>query len=86
MKNQISYEIKRGFKIEDLKRIIEYFNADCVWDYNFYCSKMTYPLYNPVYSHRIVLRFTFPFEIDKGFATEFCDLLLSLDIWEGVNE
>ena len=82
MKNKLNYEIRKGIKVEDLIKVIDYFDADCVWSYNFYGSKMTYPVYNPVYSHRIALNFTFPFEIDNGFVQMFFDLLSSIDIWE----
>lgn len=82
MENKLSYEVRKGIKVEDLLKIIEYFDADCKWEHKFYCSETTRPIYKPVITHSIVFNFTFPFEIDKGFALTFFDLLLSIDIWE----
>lgn len=79
---KINYEIENGIRVEDLVKVIEYFDADCIWSYNFYCNKMTYPIFNPVYTHRLALNFTFPFEIDEEFIAEFHNLLSSIDIWE----
>ena len=84
--SRISYEIQKGIRTDVLKGIVDFFNCSCSGTYNFYCTKTTYPLYNPKYSFAFRLDFDFDFEIDKNFKETFNELLQSVDKEEGINE